>query len=80
MTGSPGFSRLDACRDSGILPGTPDPTEAGTPAPGPRSGDYSAAVHALRTFFNVHQVALRQCRMFRMVRSFCNRRNRVPTA
>jgi len=25
MTGSPGFSRLDAYRDSGILKGTPDP-------------------------------------------------------
>jgi hypothetical protein len=31
MFGSPGFSRWNACRDSGILPGTPDPAEAGTP-------------------------------------------------
>jgi hypothetical protein len=28
---NPGFSRLDACRDSGILPEKPDPAEAGTP-------------------------------------------------
>ncbi|MFP4436019.1 MAG: hypothetical protein ACLFVO_02125 [Chloroflexaceae bacterium] len=28
---SPGFSRWEACRGSGILPGTPDPAEAGTP-------------------------------------------------
>ncbi|MFP4439981.1 MAG: hypothetical protein ACLFVO_22320 [Chloroflexaceae bacterium] len=31
MTGSPGFSRWDTCRDSGMLLGTPDPAEAGTP-------------------------------------------------
>ncbi len=30
-SGSPGFSRWNACRDSDILPGTPDPAEAGTP-------------------------------------------------
>jgi len=31
MTGSPGFSRWDAVRGRGLLPGTPDPAEAGTP-------------------------------------------------
>jgi len=31
MTGSPGFSRLDTCRDSSILPEKSDPAEAGTP-------------------------------------------------
>jgi len=31
MTWSPGFSRLDTCRDSSILPEKPDPAEAGTP-------------------------------------------------
>ncbi len=33
MTWSPGFSRWDTCWDSGILPETPDPAEAGTPNP-----------------------------------------------
>jgi len=28
---SPGFSRLDTCLGSGILPETPDPAKAGTP-------------------------------------------------
>jgi len=31
MTGSPGFSRWEACRDRDLLPGTPGPAEAGTP-------------------------------------------------
>jgi hypothetical protein len=31
MTGSLGFSRWDACQDSGILLGTPESAEAGTP-------------------------------------------------
>jgi hypothetical protein len=30
-SGSPGFSRWNACLASGILPGMPDPAEAGTP-------------------------------------------------
>jgi len=30
-TQSPGFSRLNACLGSGILPRKPDPAEAGTP-------------------------------------------------
>jgi hypothetical protein len=29
--GRPGFSRWDACRDCGLLPGTPGPAEAGAP-------------------------------------------------
>jgi len=32
-SGSPGFSRWEACQGRGILPGTPDPAEAGTPDP-----------------------------------------------
>ncbi len=32
MSWSPGFRRWDAGRDSGRLPGMPDPAEAGTPA------------------------------------------------
>jgi hypothetical protein len=43
MTGSPGLSRWNAGRVRNILPGTPDPAEAGTPER--RYRDY---------FFNVH--------------------------
>jgi len=28
LSWNPGFSRWDACRGRGILPGTPDPAEA----------------------------------------------------
>jgi len=48
MTGSPGFSRLDAYRDSGILKGMPDPAEAGTPER-----------RYLDSIFNLHQPGLR---------------------
>jgi len=42
-TNSTFISRWDACRDSGILPGTPDPAEAGTPIP--RCSEYKFNVH-----------------------------------
>ncbi len=49
MSGSPGLSRWDACRDRGILPGMPGPAETATPSR--RCPDL---------MFNVPKAALRQ--------------------
>jgi hypothetical protein len=88
MTRSPGFSRWDACRDRGILPGPPDPAEAGTPVPRLRCGraqarPYPSGTDGGRAKARSYQkttpaVGCIQCTVF-LPHSIADAHQRVPT-
>jgi hypothetical protein len=64
MTGSPGFSRWDTCRGSGILEATPDPAEAATPErrePDEKFNVRESRLMNFETMLRVWRVAVKRC-------------------